>query len=386
MSGVLAALVALAALRGSLEASSRLQVRVRNAASLDGLALDAEVSPDLKLAVRARRWDLTADYSPRFTRNLFGADAQPSIFHQGSLSASFQDRRASLSIQEDAGHGSSSFTVLASDPSAASGTLFQLGARPRTDTFAYAWSRTGLLGRLAVTRRWGITLSLDCSLSGGTDAGSRASMPLQTRLHSGFGAEYALSRRDQLTSTVDAFRSDFYAGWGDTLLQGSVAWRHAWGRTTVSTVTGGAGFSTSRDSVTGERRAAAHPVGAAAVVYTPRGSSLDLGLSVRLSPVIDRLSGGVDGRVEGVVSLAWRPTRALAIEGQVGAARSILWDNPDAVALVYQGLNLSFEANDLFKIEGGARGAWTRLRTDDAPALQWVTFVGMTFTAPTLRF
>ena len=386
MSGVLAALVALAALRGSLEASSRLQVRVRNGLALAGPALDAEVNPALKLDLRARRWGVTADYSPRFNRNLFGADVQPSIFHQGSLSARFRDRRASLSIQEEAGHGSSSFTVLASDPGAAAGPLFNLGARSRTDTFAYAWSRTGLLGRLAVARRWGLTLALDYSLSGGTDARSRVTMPSQTKLHSGIGAEYALSRRDQLTSTVDAFKSDFYVGSEDTLLQGSVAWRRTWGRNTASTVTGGAGFSTSRNSVTGERRAEVHPVGAVAVAYTPRGSSLDLGLSVRLSPVIDRLSGRVDGRLDGVAYLTWKPTRALAIEGQVGAARSILWDNPDAVALVYQGLTLSFQANDLFKIEGGARGAWTLLRTDDAPALQWVTFVGMTFTAPTLRF
>ena len=386
MSSILAALVALAALRGSLEASSRLQIRVRDGAALTGPAIDAELSPDVKLGVRARRWEVAANYSPRFNRTLFGADAQPSIFHQGGFSLRVHDRRASLSIQEDAGHGSSSFTVLASDPGASSGPLFHLGAGPRTDTFAYAWSRTGLLGRFAVRRRWALTGTLEYSLSGGTDAPSRVTMPFQTGIHGAIGSEYALSRRDQLTSTVDVLRSDFHAGWEDTLLQGSVVWRRVWGRGTISTVTGGMGLSTSRNGATGELRTEAHPVGAASVYHTPRGSSLDAGLSFRLSPVVDRLSGSVDERLDVVASLAWKPTRALAIEGQLGAARSLFWDNPDAVALVYQGLTLSFRANDLLKLEGGARGAWTRLRDEDATPLQWVTFVGVTFTAPTLRF
>ena len=386
MSGVLAALVTVAALRGSLEASSRLQLRVRDGAALAGPALDAELDPAVRLDIRARRWQLAFDYAPRFTRNLLGADPQPSIFQQGGFSARFQDRRASLSIQEDAGHGSSSFTALAADPGAASGPLYNLSTLPRTDTIAYAWSRTGLLGRLAVQRRWALTLSLEYTLSGGTDARSRLSIPFQTGLHGGIGAEYALSRRDKLTSSVDAFRSYFSSGWEDTLAQGTVAWRRAWGRSLVSTVTGGVGFSASRDSVTGESRDEAHPIGTVSVAYTPRASSLDVGLSVRLSPVIDRLSGQVDERMESVASIAWRPTRALSVEGQLGAARSVLWDRPDAVALVYQGLLFSFRAHDLLKLEGGARGAWTRVRSDDAGLLQWVTFVGVTFTAPTLRF
>jgi hypothetical protein len=386
VSGVLAALVAAAALRGSLEASSRLQLRVRDGAALAGPALDAELNPAVRLDVRARRFQLDLDYAPRFTRSLFGADAQPSIFHQGGFSARLQDRRASLSIQEDAGYGSSSFTALAADPGAASGPLFHLATLPRSDTVAYAWSRTGLLGRLALQRRWAITLSLEYALNGGTDARSREAIPFQTGLHGRAGAEYAPTRRDQLTSSVDAFRSYFSSGWEDTLVQGTLAWRRAWGRTLVSTVTGGVGYSTSHHSVTGEARDEAHPVGAVSVAYTPRSTPMDVGLSVRVSPVIDRLSGRVDERLESVASVAWRPTRALAIEGQLGAARSVLWDRPDAVALVYQGLLLSFRANDLLKFEGGARGAWTRLRGDDAPPLQWVTFVGMTFTAPTLRF
>lgn len=386
MSSILAALVALAALRGSLEASSRLQIRVRDGAALTGPALDAEVSPDVKLDLHARRWEIEANYSPRFNRTLFGADAQPSIFHRGGFSVRVQDRRLSLSLQEDAGHGSSSFTVLASDPGAASGPLFHLGAESRTDTFAYAWSRTGLLGRYSLQRRLELTGTLEYSLSGGTDASSRVTMPFQTGIHGTIGAEYALSRRDQLTTTADVLRSDFYAGWQDTLIQGSVAWRRAWGRTTVSTVTGGVGLATSQNSATGELRTEAHPIWAASIAYTPRGSSLDAGLSLRLSPVVDRLSGSVDERLDVVASLAWKPTRALAIEGQLGASRSIFWDNPDAVALVYQGILLSYRANDLLKLEGGVRSAWTRLRDEDATPLQWVTFVGVTFTAPTLRF
>ncbi len=386
MSGVLAALVTLAALRGTLEASSRLQLRVRDGAALAGPALDAELDPAVRLDVRARRWQLAFDYAPRFTRNLLGADPQPSIFQQGGFSARFQDRRASLSLQEDAGHGSSSFTALAADPGAVSGPLYNLSALPRTDTIAYAWSRTGLLGRLVVQRRWALTLSLEYTLNGGTDARSRESIPFQTGLRGAIGAEHALSRRDQLTSSADAFRSYFSSGWEDTLVQGTVAWRRAWGRTLVSTVTGGVGFSTSRDSVTGESRDEAHPVAAVSVAYTPRASAIDVGLSVRLSPVIDRLSGQVDERLESVASVAWRPSRALSVEGQLGAARSVLWDREDAVALVYQGLLVSFRANDLLKLEGGARGAWTRVRRDDMASLQWVTFVGVTFTAPTLRF
>lgn len=386
MSLILSALLALSATRGSVDASARLQVRGRDGAALTGPALDAEAGPELRIAVRSRRWEITTDYAARFSRTVLGADATPSVLQQGSLAARFHDRRTSLSVIEDVGYGSTSFTALASEPGAAAGPLFHLASLPRTDSLQYAWSRTALLGRLAVSRRWTLTPSLDYSFNGGTDTLSRAAMPFQTTVHSGLGAERSLSRRSQLTSTADLSRSVFSSGWDDTLLQGTLSWRRSWERTLVTTVTGGAGWSTSHNGVTGSHTAGTHPVVTATVAYSPGASSLDAALSARLAPVIDRMSGRVDERMEGIASLTWKATRDLGIEGQLGAARSIFWSEPDAVALVYQGLTASYRASDLLKLEGGARGAWTRLRGDAAPPLQWLTFVGVTFTAPTLRF
>lgn len=359
---------------------------MREGTALAGPALEAELSPAAGVKMRSRRWEISAGYAPRFTRSLLGADARSTILHQARLAGTIHDRTRSLSVLQSGGYGSMSFTSFASDPGAAVGPAALVAALPSTDVLDYAWSQTGLLGRLEVTRKWALGLSLDYSLSGGTDARSRASVPFLIRLDGGISAEYAASRRNHVVSKLDASRALFSSGPEDTLVRGTLSWRHAWSLATVTTVAGGVGWATSGASIDGDDRSVAYPIASAAVVHRPRSGLVDLKLSVQLSPLIDRLSGHVDERLDSAASVGWRPTRALTVQGELGVARSISWSVPGAVALVSQGLNISYRAGDSLLLDGGVRSAWTHVRDADAPAMQWATFVGVTFTAPTLRF
>ncbi len=105
MSLFLSAILAVTALRGTLDFSNRTQIGTRGAGGLVGPTLDAETSPEVKLGVHSRRWELTVDYAPRFTGSVAGADPQSYVLHQGRLGARFQDRRGSLWLYQDSGYG-----------------------------------------------------------------------------------------------------------------------------------------------------------------------------------------------------------------------------------------------------------------------------------------
>jgi hypothetical protein len=379
----LSAALAAAALRGTVDLSNRAQVATRAGGGLPAVALDADTSPEVKLSVRARWWELTADYSPRFTGTLAGGDRQSYVLQQGRLGARFQHRRGSLSLYEDSGFGRLSLLTLGSYAGAAPGTA-PLAAPPTTALLDYTWSRTGIVARLIASRRWGVSFTSELSLSGGTSSAAQASLPFQTALRAGAGAEYAASRRDHLTSQLDTSRAVFSTGLEDTLVSGKVSWRHDLDRTFATTLAGGIGWSTSRPEA-GAARSTAAPIAEAGVSYQPRAGEIELGLSVKLSPVIDAFSGRIDERVEGTANVTWTATRELAIQAQLGVARSIPWGEGVAMSLGFGAITASYRVNDLLQLDVGGRTAWIKAPGIDTPP-QWMAFAGATVRIPTLRF
>jgi hypothetical protein len=379
----ISAFLLLTALRGTLEISNRTLTGVRDEAAL-GPALYGETSPAVKLGLSARRWELTADYTPRFMWSPFGESSQSYIVQQARLAGRWQERRASITLSQDSGYGRQSLLSLASDQASTPGTT-SLGALPAAQILDYAWSRTGLVYTLAPSRRWALSLAGDSALSGGTGASSRAALPFQTGLHGGIGAELAASRRDHLAMTLDLSRVLLSTGWLDVVLQGKTSWRRALGRNTVSTLAGGVGWASSQATSSAPAHAAAYPIAEASIAYRHNATSTGALLLVKVSPVVDRLTGVVDERLESMAAVTWSPTRAITVQGQLGVARSIPWNTPDALSAGSGGVSIAYRLNDVVQLDGGARTAWTTAASAVARP-QWSAFAGITLRMPTLRF
>lgn len=383
MSPSITAFLVLTALRGTLELSNRTLTGVRDEVAI-GPVPYAETSPAVKLGLSARRWEFTADYTPRFLWSPFGATTQSSIVQQARLAGRWQERRASITLSQDSGYGRQSLLSLASDQAPTPGTT-SLGALPAATIIDYAWSRTGLVSTLAPSRRWALSFAGDASLSGSSDSSSHAALPFQTGLHGGIGAEFAGSRRDHFAMTLDLSRVLFSNGWLDHVLQGKTSWRRALGRNTVATLAGGVGWVSSQATSSAPAHAAAYLIAEASIAYRHNPTSTSALFVVKVSPVVDRLTGGVDERLESMAAFTWNPTRALTVQGQFGVARSIPWNTPNALAAGSGGVSIAYRLNDVVQLDGGARTAWTTAASAVARP-QWSAFAGITLRMPTLRF
>lgn len=392
MSALGAALLAAAALRGAVEISDRTLLVWRNPVSGQGAVADLELTPTLGIGVRSRTWEIAGSFAPRLTlRDIGDAPQRYDVLQQARLAASWHDRRTSLSLYQEGSYGKERLVGLAVD---ADGRP-RMDALPAVQIINYASSRTGLLARLTASRRWAFNLSTECAMSGGTDEASLAQLPFQTALRGSSGVEYAASRRDRITATLVATRAVFSNGAEDNLLQGTTSWRRALGRYTTSTLTGGVGWATSR--IAEERlqhgsfviralEPSFYPVAEAAIAHRAPSGRIEFALIGRLSPVIDRLTGAVDERLEGITTLTWSPTRALAIQGQLGVAQSTAWNERGSVSLVYDGVTISYRASRIVELGAGARTAWMSTHGGDAPPLQWTAYAGVTLRAPPILF
>ena len=113
---------------------------------------------------------------------------------------------------------------------------------------------------------------------------------------------------------------------------------------------------------------------------------MEAGLSLQLSPVVNRLDGAVGETLGGMTTAKWSPTRALAVEGQLGAAQTIPRTQAGAFAVVSDGIALAYRLNELVDLRCGVRSAWTSALEDNASSFLWVAFVGATIRAPLVRF
>lgn len=384
MSLSLSAILVATALRGTLDLSNRVQLGTRAGGAVASPTLDAETSPEVKVSVQSHRWELTADYAPRFTGSLVGEDPQSYILHQGQIGARFQARRLSVSFTEDVGHGRLSLLSLGVAQGAAPGTgTGSLAALPANEFMDYSWSRTGIVARFAASRRWGVSVLGDLSLSGGDSA--RAPVPSQTRLHAGARVDHAVSRRDRVTALVDVANAGFSTGYDNTLAESKVSWRHDLGRGMAATIAGGLGFSTTRGDAAPAAVSDVLPIAQAGITYRPRTSDLDFGLTLEVAPVIDAVRARLDERINATASVAWTPTREFAVQANLGLARSIPSGAGVAYSLGSSSLTVSYRVNDVLQLDGGGRSAWIAAPGIDSLP-QWMVFAGATLRVPTLRF
>jgi hypothetical protein len=377
------ALLLAAAVSGAVEIADRSEVRVRSQDALTGPAVDAETTPTVTVRVRARGWELTLGYLPRFTLRDAARAMDPETLHSGALTAAWHLKRLTLGARGDFSYGTQSYTSLVLDPGQISGAV-SIERLPPSTTVGYVASSAGLTLRYAASRRWIARGRFEYALAGGVDASAREALPLQSGPRAEVGAEGALTRKDHLDSAVEISRTTFSSGPEHDVLELSEAWRHALGRTTETTLGGGAALISGRGTSGSATRA--YAVAHAALAHGSPTRGLETRLSLRYAPVLDRLSGAVDPRLQASAAATLHLSHGTAAHGQLGLAQSIPALQDGAVTLVIGEAALSTRIDRAVLLELGTRCAVQRVRSIGATTPQWIAFVSTTFALPSVRF
>ena len=196
-------------------------------------------------------------------------------------------------------------------------------------------------------------------------------------------AAYEASRHDTLTSSFGAARIMFSSGPEDTLFETTETWRHAFDHATEGGFRGGTVIAVTRPNDASPLGTSLHPL---AEVWTRRdvGEVSFLG-AVRLTPVVDRLSGTVDERLLGSLACTVALAPRLALRAEGGLAHSVPFDEPAALTLAMGELVFRVSPSDAWRFDLGTRSAWQGQRGVDAAPPQWVGFVAATFAPRAFR-
>lgn len=406
MTPLASAIVLSAALRGSLDLADRTEVRVTGSTEPGTTSAELMSNPSAILRLDARRWEVSARYGPSLTLRGLGLDPSIDFLHRGHIEATFEaTRRLRVSLLGDGSYGAVSFLSPAlpeagfggpgpdagpdSGPDAGPGAAPDGGpvdTLPRADTIRFASLQFGVGADYAATRRLKLGAFVDYGLSGGVDEPSQVVYPLLAGPRAIFSADYALSRRDTLRSIASGTWVTFSSGSDAGLASVTETWRHRITRRTTSTLGIGAAFDISRASAGASSQAALYPVAEAGVAHALPLRRLNLGLSVAVSPALDRILGDVDPRLTSEAYSAWKPSLRVSIWGRAGVTQSLRLGEEDALTLAVGDAGVGVRLADWIELVNGARLAYQRREDTEPGRLQWMIFTGAALTAPRLRF
>jgi hypothetical protein len=380
---MLTALLMQTGMAAVLAVSDRTEVRLRSPGSVpDSTAVDVETAPALVLGVGSRSLRYALAYLPRVTRwDLGTSRSQLVLLHEGSLGARWIERRVQLSIDERFSYGGVNFATIA--PAGQAGAQPRIDAVPGSQVIRHASSTTTLGSRLTF-RLWSAALSVGYQLGGGATPGARAVMPFQSGPFGEVSATRAVRRTDDLVTTAAASESSFSSGPESLLLEVTEGWRHAWSRATRTGLAVGVSEARSRASAGAAHGSVTYPVAEGEFtrrVPTDRGR-FDLQLGVRLGPVVNRLLGLVDQRVQGTVVVS-RTFARLETHAFLRGGRSVAMDGVAAIRIVAGELGASFRVTPVVALDAGLRSLWQR--QDRIELKQSSVFVGVTLRAPDLK-
>ena len=210
---------------------------------------------------------------------------------------------------------------------------------------------------------------------------------------------YAASPVDHLATTVTGDETTFSSGPEIVIAEGDEGWKHLWSASTETDLTLGVSEARVRTSPLAENVWETNPVADASLeqrILTDE-DRVTVRLGARLGPVVNRLLGIVDERIQGSVLSKWTHF-PFVVSGFASAQQSVPKSGPDATELLTGDLDLSYSASDAVAFDLGVRGLWQRgnqpvLSTSspgvtnivEADLVQGVVFVGVTFRAPTMR-
>lgn len=397
---MLAVLPLAADVAAAITLSDRTETRLRQPGDTPaGPSLDVATAPEARLSLGLPRIGCTLTYAPRLTFWDVNDDgAQPTWLNAGKARLDWRaSDEATLSLDQSASYGAMSFAGLIL-PAGQEGAPPRVDVIPSTQIIQLESSSTTLDSHVAL-RRWELRSEVGYQVSGGADDAARSILPLQRGPLADAVVTYAASPVDHVATTLAASKTTFSSGPEIELVEGDEGWKKAWSALTETNVTLGVS----------EARVEASPlVGAfreidpvAEAVLEQRILSdedrVTLRVGVRLGPVVNRLLGIVDERVQGTLLSKW--THGPFVVNAFGSAQqSVPTGGPNATTLFTGELGLTYAASEAVALDVGVRGMWQRANqpltpiatpggTDivEASIVQGIVFVGVTFRAPTIR-
>lgn len=383
------ALPVAAAIDGTFTLTDRTEVRVRDPDPVTNRgALDLDTLGDARLLLEAPHNQYALDYLPRLSLlDVNGAGIQPALVNTALVSAEWHTPRVRVLVTESASYGSLSFESLSTIPAPGSpvppqapGTTTGTPAMPGTpatpggtqpvtgqtstpstqlvppvQTLLYESSTTTLSSALRL-RPWTLTASIGYQLSGGADASAQATLPFQHGPLAQATADLKVAQRDRLVTIVSASETTFSTGTDDLLAEAEEQWRHLWTHSTETLVGAGLYEARTRTADNAPFGFDTNPVAEAAIdQHFDSGSNhVEIRLDGRLAPIVNRLTGLVDQRVQGVLEGRWGHRRvSLRAFGTV--AESVPQGTTTSNRILTGEVDVSYRASEALSFDVGAR-------------------------------
>ena len=398
---MLAVLPLAADVAASVDLSDRTETRLRAPGDTPpNASLDVASVPEGRLSLALPRIATTLTYAPRLTFwDVGGVTAARTWLDAGSAHVEWRpDDETTLSLHEDASYGAMNFAGLTL-PQGPEGA-----PPPRVDVIPgsqilFIESSSTTLGSRFTWRRWDLRTDVGYQVSGGADDAARSILPLQRGPFADATLTYATSPVDRVATTVTGSDTTFSSGPVIALVEGDEGWKHRWSAVTETTAT--LGLSEARVASSPAVAPARQTDPVAEAILETRVPAADgqvaLYVDARLGPVVNRLLGIVDERVQGTVQAKWKHG-PFALSAFGNAQQSVDTAGPNATTLLTGELGMSYAVVEALAFDGGVRGIWQRANQPVTPVLtpsvtdiveaniaQWILFVGVTLRAPTIR-
>ena len=383
----------------SIALSDRTETRFRQPGDVPtGPSLDVATAPEARLVLAQPRLGCTLTYAPRLTFWDFNdVGARPTWLNSGTAHLDWRTDRTRLSLDQDASYGAMSFAGLILTPGPD-------GAPPRVDVVPAPQiiefvSSSTILGSRITLQRWEVRSGVGYQLSGGADAAGRSVLPFQRGPLADAAATYSVSPVDHVATTVSGTETSFSSGPEIALVEEDEGWRRRWSAVTETNLTLGISEARVQAAPSAGVSGETHPV-AEAILEHKMATGED-GLTVhagaRLGPVVNRLLGIVDERIQGTLLSRW--THGSWIVSALGSAQqSVSAGGPNATTLLTGELGASYTASAAVILDFGVRGLWQKANQPiastvtsgateivEASIVQGLLFVGVTFRAPAIR-
>jgi hypothetical protein len=383
---MLAVMLLVADLAGTLDVSDRSELRVRVPGTAPASAsVDVETAPRAELALDARTWRARLAYAPRFSFwDLGNGSFQPAVLDGGQVHVAWMGRRVEVALDETGTYGDVGFASQAFEPGP-EGQPPHLMAVPATTVVDYASSRTALTSAVTL-RRLALHTEAGYELAGGATPSARTVMPLVAGPFGEARADYAVTRVDHSVTRFLASDSAFSTGSDAALLQVDTSWRRSLARHTETRLGAGAALLGVRTSARALEAYGAYPVLMAALEqHAPFFSHVDLMIEGRLGPMVNRLYGIVDERAECTLTAVHQDGR-FGAHLFASASQSVDAKSRYATSLAAGELGGSYAESRLVAFDAGVRVLWQRVAEIGVPLLQSTMFLGVRLRAPEARF
>jgi hypothetical protein len=382
-----------AALTGAVSLADRTELRVRSPGADDSQpSADAETVMTARVTLEGHTTSLDVSYTPRLT--LWDANTSARaivLMNAGEVRGRWSSRGVTLALGQSARYGQVNIASVALTP--VDGQPGRVDVVPISQSLAYEQAETSLVARVE-RARWVVGSTVSYQVSGGADSAARVLLPLQYGPGGELRAAYAASRRTQLITAATGSETAFSTGSEIVLVDLTQGVRTQWSAGTETGLTLGASTARVRAAADAEHRFTAYPVAEmqAARASPALGGRLTLRGALRLAPVVNRLVGQVDERLQAVVAGGWTK-RKWTVTAYANAQQSVPPGASGAVQLLVGEVGCAYAVSPAVTLDAGARTLVQRAyQPADGAAptaatfLQFIAFAGLTVRAPTSHF